>query len=39
MPSQNVTFLFRNHLMDYTVLSLDKDVKEGEVKIVMESQN
>ena len=34
MASQNLTFVFRNNLMDYTVLVLDTGVKEEEVKIV-----
>ena len=31
MASQNLTFVLRNNLMDYTVLILDTDVKEEEV--------
>ena len=39
MPWQNLTFVFKGNLMDYTVLILDTDVKGEEVKIVMESLN
>ena len=39
MPWQNLTFIFRNNLMDYTIHNLDTFVKEEEVKIVMESHN
>ena len=39
IPWQNLTFVFKGNLMDYTVLILDTDVKGEEVKIVMESLN
>lgn len=34
MVSQNLTLVFKNNLMDYTVLVLDRDIEEEKLKIV-----
>ena len=34
MTSQNLTFVFRNNVIDYVILILDTDMKEEEVKIM-----
>lgn len=34
MVSQNLTLVFKNNLMDYTVLVLDTDIEEEKLKIV-----
>ena len=34
MTSQNLTFVFRNNVIDYVILILDTDMKEEEVKII-----
>ena len=34
MTSQNLTFVFRNNLIDYAALILDADMKEEEVKMI-----